>query len=360
MAGEDGLGAGRDAADGFAVFGGVAFNERADEVGEVFHALGKGRQVELDHGEAVIEVFAKFAAAHHGFEVAIGGGDHAAGDLLRGIGADGFDLLLLDGAEELRLHGEGHVAEFVEEEGATVGGFEHTLLVVGGAGEGALDVAEHLAFKERFGDGGAVADDKGAGGDGGLAMEGGGGEFLTGAGGAADEGHAEVGADAADHGEEFEHLSAVADHAFKAVGADEFGFEASGVDALLEVFEELADAGAKGGDLNGLGEIVAGAAADGFDGGFGGVVAGEEEDVGGGGVLEDFLSEFEAGAAGEHEVEDDDLGAFGVDDLHGRVRIEGGEDTNGKGAEGVREEFEREGVVVDGEDGDWLGQASLG
>jgi hypothetical protein len=144
------------------------------------------------------------------------------------------------------------------------------------------------------------------------------------------------------------------------MGADEFGFEAGGVEAFLEVVEELADAGAEGGDLDGLGEIVAGAAADGFDGGFGGVVAGEEEDVGGGGVLEDLFGEFEAGAAGEHEIEDDDLRALGVDELHGGVGVGGGEDADGEGAEGVREELKREGIVVDGEDGNGLGQASLG
>lgn len=191
-------------------------------------------------------------------------------------------------------------------------------------------------------------------------MKGGGGEFLAGAGGAADEGDAEVGADATDHGEELQHLGAVADHAFKAMGADEFGFEASGVETLLEVVEKLANAGAKGGDLDGFGEVVAGAAADGFDGGFGGVVTGEKKNVGGGGVLEDLSCEFEAGAAGEHEIEDDDLGAFGVDDLHGRIGMRRGEDAGGEGAEGVREEFEREGVVVDGEDGDGLGQVPLG
>ena len=217
-------------------------------------------------------------------------------------------------------------------------------------------MAEHLTFKEGFGDGGAVTNDEGPGVDGALAMEGGGGEFFAGAGGSADEGDAVMGADAADHGEHFEHLGGVSDHAFEAMGLDEGGFEAGGFETFLKFAEELANAGAEVGDVKWFGEVVAGAAADGFDGGFGGVVAGEEEDVGGGGEEENFLGELEAGAAGEHEIEDDDLGAFGVDEAHGVVAIGGGEDAGAEGGEGVGEEFERERIVVDGEDGKGWGQ----
>jgi len=119
----------------------------------------------------------------------------------------------------------------------------------------------------------------------------------------------------------------------------------------VEFVDELADAGAEVGDVEGFGEVVTGTAADGLDGGFGGVVAGEEEDVGRGGEEEDFFQELEAGAAGEHEVEDDDLGAFGEDDAHGVVAVGGREDADAEGSEGIRKEFEREGIVIDGEDG---------
>jgi len=211
-------------------------------------------------------------------------------------------------------------------------------------------MTEHFAFKESFGDGGAVADDEGTGVDGALAMEGSGGEFFAGTGGSADEGDAVMGADAADHGEHGEHLGAIADHAFKAMGLDEGGFETGGFEAFVEFVDELADAGAEVGDIEGFGEVVAGTAADGFDGGFGGVVDGEEEDVGRGSEEEDFFQELEAGAAGEHEVEDDDLGALGVYDAHGVVAVGGREDADAEGGEGIGEEFEREGIVVDGED----------
>lgn len=253
VTGEDGLGAGGDAADVFRVFAGVSFDEGADEVGEVFHAFSEGWEVEFDHGEPVVKIFAEIAGGHHRFQISVGGGDDAEGDFFRGVGTDGFDFLLLDGAEEFGLHGEGEVAEFIEEEGAAVGGFEDAFFVVCGAGEGAFEVAEHFAFEERFGDGGAVADDEGTGVDGALAMECGGGEFFAGAGGSADEGDAIVGGDAADHGEHFEHLGAVADHAFEAMGLGEGGFEASGFEAFLEFVEELANASAEVSDVERFG-----------------------------------------------------------------------------------------------------------
>jgi hypothetical protein len=144
------------------------------------------------------------------------------------------------------------------------------------------------------------------------------------------------------------------------MGVDEFGFEARGLKALLEVVEEAADAGAEGGDLDGFGEVVAGPEADGLDGGLRGVVAGQEKDVGGGGSGEDFACEREAGAAGEEEVEDDNGGAFGEDGGHGFVGVGGREDADGQGTERVGEEFAGERVIVHGEDGDGWGQASSG
>lgn len=81
-------------------------------------------------------------------------------------------------------------------------------------------------------------------------------------------------------------------------------------------------------------------------------MAGEEEDVGRGSYEKDFFCEFEAGASGEHEIEDDDLGSMGVDEAHGVVAIGGGENADAEGGEGIGEEFEREGIVVDGENGE--------
>ena len=57
-------------------------------------------------------------------------------------------LLLLEGAQQLHLHGGRRLAHLVEEEGAAVGRLEEALLVLVGVREGALHVAEQLALEE--------------------------------------------------------------------------------------------------------------------------------------------------------------------------------------------------------------------
>ena len=51
---------------------------------------------------------------------------------------------------QLGLRRQRHVADLVQKQSAAVGVLEQARLVLGGAGEGALHVAEQLAFKQRF------------------------------------------------------------------------------------------------------------------------------------------------------------------------------------------------------------------
>ena len=64
--------------------------------------------------------------------------------------AEALEFALLQDAQQLHLHGGGHVADFVEEERAFVGQLEFSGLARSGAGEGALFVAEKLAFEQDF------------------------------------------------------------------------------------------------------------------------------------------------------------------------------------------------------------------
>ena len=104
-----------------------------------------------------------------------------------GIGADALEAAVLGDTEELGLELGGHFGDFIEEDGAVVGLFEAADPLGDGAGEGALFVAEELAFEEVLGDGGAIDFDEGAGGARAPAVDDVGEDFLADAAFAGDE-----------------------------------------------------------------------------------------------------------------------------------------------------------------------------
>ena len=70
--------------------------------------------------------------------------------------AQAADGALLDGGEELGLHGVGEQGDLVEEEDAAVGGLKEAGLGAAGIGEGAALETEQLGLEERLGNGRAV------------------------------------------------------------------------------------------------------------------------------------------------------------------------------------------------------------
>ena len=62
--------------------------------------------------------------------------------------AETIELALLQRAQQFGLQPERHLAHFVEQQRAAVGQFEFARLRIGRAGEGALGMAEQLAFEQ--------------------------------------------------------------------------------------------------------------------------------------------------------------------------------------------------------------------
>ena len=127
-----------------------------EEVDVILVALAQGGHLDLDAGEAVVEVLAELAHGHGVGEVDVGGGDHAHVRLLHLGGADLHVFAVLQHAQQQRLRLLGELADLVEEEGAAVGLLEIALALADRAGEGALLVAEELGVDGAFGDGAAV------------------------------------------------------------------------------------------------------------------------------------------------------------------------------------------------------------
>ncbi len=93
-------------------------------------------------------------------QVAVGRRDQADVHLDRLVGPDPDDLARLERPEQLDLGRERDVADLVEEQGAAVGVLEPPFALAVGAGEGAPDVAEELAFEDVLAQSGTVQGDE--------------------------------------------------------------------------------------------------------------------------------------------------------------------------------------------------------
>ena len=127
---------------------GVALHEEFHQVGDVLGSLAQRGHAEDHDAEAIEEVLAELLFADGGFQVAMGGGQHAHVHADRLVAAEALDAFLLKHAQELGLGAGGEVADFVEEDGAALGLLEAANASRLGAGEGAALVAEEFAFEQ--------------------------------------------------------------------------------------------------------------------------------------------------------------------------------------------------------------------
>ena len=111
---------GCDAAHPLASARRVHIDEVLGQEQDVSTAGAQGRHLDVDHVDAEVEVLAEAAVLHERAQVAVRGGDHAhvEGQLL--VTAHRTQRALLEGAQQLGLEGERHVADLVEQHGAAV------------------------------------------------------------------------------------------------------------------------------------------------------------------------------------------------------------------------------------------------
>ena len=106
--------------------------------------------------QPVKQILAELARGDGGFQRLVRGGDDAHVHLERLVAADALERAGLQHAQNFRLRGGRHVADFVEENRAFVALLEFADALVGRAGERAFFVAEQFAFEQLFGNGGAI------------------------------------------------------------------------------------------------------------------------------------------------------------------------------------------------------------
>ncbi len=127
---------------------GEAAEEVVDEEGDVVLSVTQRRDLERDHVEPIVEVFAEAALTNHLLEVPVRRRDDPHVHLAVFGGAHREEHPLLEHAQELHLERGRHVAYLVHEEGPTIGHLEEARLVAHRAGECAPAMTEELALEE--------------------------------------------------------------------------------------------------------------------------------------------------------------------------------------------------------------------
>src|SRR5438132_6301623 len=123
-------------------------HEVIDQERDVFRTLPQGRQVDDDDAQTVVEVFAKALFGNGAFNIEVRRRDDPRVDTNRPARADRPYLAVLKNAQQLDLHGERHLSDLIEEDGAAVRLLEDALAIGCRAGERAAAVPAELGFEQ--------------------------------------------------------------------------------------------------------------------------------------------------------------------------------------------------------------------
>ena len=124
--------------------GAESAGEGDGQVFQVTQAIAQGRKLNGKNGQAVIEVFAKLLLRDTLLQVGIGRRDYADIDFEVLVPSKPLDLALFEEPEDFALQREGHIADFVEEERASMRRVDAPDARLYGAGEGALGKTEEF------------------------------------------------------------------------------------------------------------------------------------------------------------------------------------------------------------------------
>jgi len=335
----------------------VLVEEVRHEGRDVLAALAQRRQGDADDVQPVVQVLPEPAAGDVGFEVAVRRRQHARVGRDRHRAADALELAELQGAQELLLGARVELADLVEEDRPAVGQLEAPLSPLDGAGEGALLVAEQLAFEQRLGQRGAVDAHQGPAAAGGVLVDRLGHQLFAGAGLAGDEHRRVAAGHAADELVNRLHRGAAADDALAPVGARERGLQLAHLARQAPVLERAIDRHRHRLGLQGFDEVVVSAGLDGTDRARRAGVGGDDDDRHVDAAGAELRQDVQPVAVGQPHVQEHEVRPPA---RHLRQRACGGLGLDHREraiGEKLAHELADGGVVVDDEDGSGHGRA---
>ena len=122
--------------------------------------MAQRRDLDDDFSQAVVQVFTESLLGDEHLQVLVGGTHHP--HVYRNLlpATNPLDLALLQKTQQFGLQRVRQIADFVQHQGAAVGGLDLADGGFCGAGEGAFFMAEELTLQQRLGDGRAIDGDK--------------------------------------------------------------------------------------------------------------------------------------------------------------------------------------------------------
>ena len=317
---------------------------------DVLAAFPQRRDDDVEDVQPVVEILAERLRLHPSFQVLVRRRDdpHVRVDHLRS--ADPRDLLLLDGAQELRLDRRRDVPDLVEEERPPLGVLELPGPGGGRPRERPLLVAEELGLEERLRDRGAVQRQEGPVRAGAQSVDPPGDEFLPRAAFPGDQDVHPGRGDEADLSQYLFHRAGGSDDPLDPERPAGLLAEPLDLPAHPALLERLEDGGPQTGNLHGLEEEIRGAGAHRLDRPLDGAVGRQDDHRDVRDLLRDVTEHLEAGQARHPQVGDDDVTPLGLDARQSFPRVGEGEHVEAVAAQRDDDALEAVGVVVEDED----------
>ena len=109
---------------------------------QVFAPVSERRYDDWNYVQAIVQILTKIVFGNLFFQVSIRSRNHPDVNCDFSGSTDRAKAAFLQHSEEFDLHGQRHLADFVEKDGAAIGNFKQAALVLVRAGERPFYVAE--------------------------------------------------------------------------------------------------------------------------------------------------------------------------------------------------------------------------